>query len=95
MPILFLNGTIILVREAFKKKIAEKETLVHMGGRGVKKNPLFLTHQKGDIFLWREGSKSFCHMLHIQLCLSVSTQFVAIFYVPNSLVPFRLRGEEG
>ena len=45
------------VREAFKKKIAEKETLVHMGERGVKKNPLFLVHQKGDIFLWREGSK--------------------------------------
>ena len=29
------------VREAFKKKIAEKETLVHMGGRGVKKIPFF------------------------------------------------------
>ena len=24
-----------------KKKIAEKETLVHTGGRGVKKNPFF------------------------------------------------------
>ena len=30
------------VRDAFqKKKIAEKETLVHMGGRGVKKSPFF------------------------------------------------------
>ena len=30
-----------LIRDAFKKKIAEKETLVHMGGRGVKKIPFF------------------------------------------------------
>ena len=44
---------------------------------GGKKNPLFLVHQKGDIFLWREGSKSFCHMFHVQFCPSVSTQFVA------------------
>ena len=60
-----------------KKKIAEKETLVHMGGRGVKKNPLFLVHQKGDIFLWGEGSKSFCLMSHVHFCASVSTQFEA------------------
>ena len=59
-------------------KIAEKETLVHMGGRGVKKSP-FLAHQKGDIFLWGEGSKTFCHMSHVQFCVSVSSQFVAVF----------------
>ena len=29
------------LRDAFKKKIAEKETLVHMGGRGVKIIPFF------------------------------------------------------
>ena len=39
----------LIIRDAFKKKIAEKETLVHMGGRGLKKSP-FLVHQKGDIF---------------------------------------------
>ena len=38
-----------------QKKIAEKETLVH-------KNPLFLVHQKGDIFLQRMGSK--CEMMY-------------------------------
>ena len=64
------------VREAVKKKIAEKETLVHTGGRGVK-NPFFLAHQKGDIFLWGEGSKSFCLMSHVHFCASVSTQFEA------------------
>ena len=66
------------IREAVKKKIAEKETLVHMGGRGVKKSP-FLAHQKGDLFLWREGSKSFCHMSHVLFGVSVSTLFVAFF----------------
>ena len=30
-----------IIRDAFKKKIAEKETLVHMGGRGVTKIPFF------------------------------------------------------
>ena len=62
-----------------KKEIAEKLTLVHTGGMGGKKNPLFLVHQKGDIFLWREGSKSFCHMSHVIFGVSVSTQFVAFF----------------
>ena len=33
--------SLLLLRYAFKKKIAEKETLVHTGGRGVKKIPLF------------------------------------------------------
>jgi len=36
----------------------------------------FLVHQKGDIFLWREGSKYFCYMFHFHFCVSVSTQFV-------------------
>ena len=42
---------------------------------GGKKDPLFLLHQKGDISLWREGSKYFCHMSHNDFCFSVSTQF--------------------
>ena len=46
----------------------------HTGGSEVKKSP-FLLHQKGDITLWREGSKSFCHMSHVHFCVSVSTQF--------------------
>jgi len=44
---------------------------------GVKNYPLFLAHQKGDIFFWREVSKSFCHMSHVHFCVSVSTQFLA------------------
>ena len=38
---------------------------------------LCLVGQKGDIFLWREGSKSFCHMSHVHFGVSVSAQFVA------------------
>ena len=30
-----------------KNKIAEKETLVHMGGRGVKKSPFFSSPKRG------------------------------------------------
>ena len=70
-----------------KNKIAEKETLVHTGGRGVK-NPLFLVQQKGDVSLRREGSKSFCHIFHVHFCVSVSTQLVAFFedlHYENSL----------
>ena len=36
-----------------------------------KKNP-----SKEDISLWREGSKFFCQMSHVHLCVSVSTKFV-------------------
>ena len=32
-----------------KKKIAEKETLVHMGGRGVKKSPFLSSSKRGHI----------------------------------------------
>ena len=39
------------VRDAFQKKIAEKETLVHMGGRGVKKSPFFGSSKRGHIFM--------------------------------------------
>ena len=42
---------------------------------GGKKNPLFLLHQKGDISLWREGSKYFCPMSHVHSCVSISTPF--------------------
>ena len=74
----YWNCNILLLRDAFKK-IAEKETLVHTGWRGGKRNPLFIAYQKGDIFLWGEGSKTFCHMSHVQFCVSVSSQFVAVF----------------
>ena len=46
-------------------------------GEGGEKNPPFLVHRNGDIFLWGEGSKSFCLMSHVHFCASVSTQFVA------------------
>ena len=59
-----------------KKKIAEKETLVHMGGRGVKKSPFFGSSKRGHI-LMGGGVKSFCLMSHVHFCASVSTQFVA------------------
>ena len=58
------------------KKIAEKGTLVHTGGRGGKIS--FFSLAKKDIFLWGEGSKSFCNISHIHFCVSVSTQFVAV-----------------
>ena len=66
------------------KKNAEKETLVHTGGEGGKKNPPFLVHQKGDIFLRREGSKSFCHMSHVQFSVSVSSQFLTDFFMEKA-----------
>ena len=51
-PVVCINGvfwlgtgdyqyTIIHIRDAFQKKIAEKETLVDTGGRGLKKSPFF------------------------------------------------------
>ena len=65
------------IRDAFKKKNCWEGDIGPYGREGGKKNPLFLVHQKGDIFLWREGSKSFCHMSHVHFGVSVSTQFVA------------------
>ena len=62
---------------AKKKKIADKETLVHTGWRGGKRNPLFIAYQKGDIFLWGEGSKPYCCVSQVHFCVSVPTQFVA------------------
>ena len=59
-----------------KKKIAEKETLVHMGGRGVKKSPFFGSSKRGHI-LMGGGVNFFCPMSHVHFCVSVSTQFVA------------------
>ena len=67
------------IREAFKKKkIAEKETLVHVGGRGIKKSPFFSSPKRGHI-LMEGGVKIFCHMSHVHFGVSVSTQFVAFF----------------
>ena len=51
------------IREAFKKKLLRRRHWSIWEGGG-KKIPFFLVHQKGDIFLWREGSKFFCHMSH-------------------------------
>ena len=60
------------------KKIAEKEEgdIGSYRREGGKKNLLFSIHQNGDLFLWREGSKSFCCMSHTHFCVSFSTQFV-------------------
>ena len=62
------------IREAFKKKIAEKETLVHMGGRGVKKSPFFSSSKRGHI-LMEGGVKIFFSHVPYSILLSVSTQF--------------------
>ena len=76
--------TSLRVREAVKKKIAEKETLVHMGGRGVKKSPFFSSSKRGHILM--EGEvKSFCPMSHVHFCVSVSTQFVAFLEALNNV----------
>ena len=56
-----------------KKTIAQKVTLEHTGGRGVKKSPFLASSKRGHIFM--EGSKYFCHMSHIHFCFSVSTKF--------------------
>ena len=61
-----------------KKKFPEGDIGTYRR-EGGKKNPLFIAHQKGDIFSWGEGSKTFCHMSHVQFCVSVSSQFVAVF----------------
>ena len=57
-----------------KKLLRRRHWSIREGGG--KKNPLFLAHQKGDIFLWGEGSNFFCPMSHVHFCVSVSTQFV-------------------
>ena len=62
-----------------KKKNCPEGDIGTYRREGVKNYPLFLAHQKGDIFFWREGSKSFCHMSHVHYGVSVSTQFVAFF----------------
>ena len=55
-----------------KKKNCPEGDIGTYRGEGVKKYPLFSAHQKGDIFFWRERSKSFCHMSHVHFCVSVS-----------------------
>ena len=78
------QGTIsfIEVRDAFKKKNCPEGDIGTYRREGGKKYPLFLLHQKGDISLWREGSKCFCPMSHVHFCVSVSTQFVALYSMP-------------
>ena len=38
-------------RNAFKKKVTEKETLVHTEGAGVKKSPFFSSSKRGHILM--------------------------------------------
>ena len=45
------EDSMVSVRDAFKKKIAEKETLVHTGGRGVKKFPFLSSPKRGHILM--------------------------------------------
>ena len=68
-----------------KKEIAEKETLVHTGGRGVKKSPFFSLQKKGHILM--EGGVA-CPLFTLVFLHSVSTQLVAFFedlHYENSL----------
>ena len=57
------------------KKIAEKETLVHTGGRG-NKSPFLSSSKGGHIFLEGEVKIISSHDIYL-IFLSVSTQFVA------------------
>ena len=59
------------IKGCIQKKNAEKETLVHTGGRGVKKSH-FLAHQKGDIFLWGGGKISKNNIERIESTLNHS-----------------------
>ena len=47
------------VKGSVQKKIAEKETLVHMGGRGVKKIPFFQFTKKGTYSYRGRGQNLF------------------------------------
>ena len=60
-----------------KKRNCPEGDIVTYRREGGEKKPLFLLHQKGDIFIWGEGSKSFCLLSHVHFCASVSIQFVA------------------
>ena len=46
---------------AKKKKIADKETLVHTGGRGLKKSPFFSLQKKGTYSYGGRGRMSLVH----------------------------------
>ena len=66
----------LIIRDALKKKIAEKETLVHMGGRGLNKSPFFGSSKRGHI-LMGGGFKIFLSNVPcFHFCASVSTKFV-------------------
>ena len=63
------------LRDAMRKKIAEKEkTLVYTGERGVKKFPYFSSTKVGHI-LMKRGVKG----QNLHFCVPVSAQFVAVF----------------
>ena len=45
----------------------------------IKKIPYFSLIKKGTYSYGGRGSKTFCHMSHVQFCVSASSQFVAVF----------------
>ena len=47
-----------------QKKIAEKETLVHVGGRGIKKSPFFGSSKRGHILMG--GALQLLHSLYMK-----------------------------
>ena len=65
------------LRDAFQKKIAEKETLVHTGGRGVKKSPFFSSSKRGHILMG--GWVTF---------FVPSAMFIFVFLSPHNLCIF-------
>ena len=60
-------------RDAFNKKNCWEGHIGPYMGEGGRKIPFPKPIKKGTYSYG--GSKSFCHMLHIQFCISVSTQF--------------------
>ena len=76
-PFLLLYNLVKFVPEgSHPKKIAEKETLVNTGGRGVKKSPFFSLQKRGHILM--EGGVA-CPLFTLVFLHSVSTQLVAFF----------------
>ena len=78
-----------------KKKIAEKETLVHMGGRGVKKIPFFWFIKKGTYsyggssavitqFVHEAKAKYFLDLRHPSGCFG--DQITTIYFQHQFLV---------
>ena len=69
----------MLLRDAFKKKLLRRRHWSIQGGGGQKKSPFFSSSNRGHILIG-EGSKTFCHMSHVQFWVSVSSQFLTDFW---------------